>query len=107
MNGDNSLLVNFNENPNHEYRIVDLFRLSEGTYENGEYTITCNCYKVSGSFSAVFFNQGNITRIDNIPNGEYTISLSGTVSNQRYFSLRIITSATAIAYFDNILLQIQ
>lgn len=102
INGDKSFYIDFGENPDSSYKLVDLFRLLSDTYESGNYTVQVDIYKVSGSFSIVFFNQTNISRIDNIPNGESILSLSGDVINKNYLSLRVLTSSTAKVYFDNI-----
>ena len=101
-NGTKSFHIDFGENPDNTPKFVDIFRLTKNTYESGNYTLTFDINKISGSVSTVFFNQANISRIDNIPIGKNTITLSGTVNNQNYFSLRVITSSTAKIYFDNI-----
>lgn len=102
VNGNTSFISKFND-----AAVFDLFRLSAGTFESGDYTMTLDVYNPNMAISIILFNQSNVSRV-NVPASEEVtqVTLTGNITNENYLSCRVSGILSAISYYDNINLQL-
>ena len=104
-NGDISWFIEFLDTGN--WKWADLFRFNANDFESGTYTVKITVNENTIPFDLVLYNEENISVVKVPVVSECTtFTTSGQITNEKYFSCRLMANVVGSFYIDDVILSL-